>query len=100
MRHMARGDMGRSTITMRRLIVKKNVCFKSSQKLGLVHSAEKQGLVQPNIPFAQCPNHPLMGWCAPRCDQGRTNGAFTVRKLLLQPVHGGQESLKGPPARD
>ena len=94
MRYMTRRDMRGRSIAVRGLVIKKDVRLKGSQKLGLVHATEKQRFIQPDIPVPQRANHALMSRRTPSGDQGRAYRAFSVRKLLLQAVHGGQKGLK------
>ena len=60
MGHMAGGDMRAGGFTMRLLIVKENVRLVGSQEIGLIQAAEKDRLINTDIPGAQRTNDALM----------------------------------------
>ena len=60
-RHVPGGDHIDSASKMSLLVIKEQVGAERLKKAGLVQAAEEQGFVQPDVPFAQGTNHPLMG---------------------------------------
>ena len=98
-RHVPGGDHIDSASTMSLLVIKEQVGAERLKKAGLVQAAEEQGFVQPDVPFAQGTNHPLMGRRTARGEQCRPDRALFASKLGLDPVERGKKRLERSTAK-
>ena len=94
MRYMTGRYMVPGRLTMALLIIKKHICIKRLQKLPFVQTAQKQGLIDSNIPCSQGPDDTLMSRCSPCSDQASTNRDLASGKDLLNLLHSRQERFK------
>ena len=83
---MAGGHHTHRPLTVPFLVIKEQVRAKGLQKFGLVQTAQKQRLVQTNIPLTQGANYPFMGRRAAGCYQCRADRTLLVGELGLNTV--------------
>src|SRR5690606_34500839 len=74
-----------------RLVVEEHVGAEGTQEYALVEPAEKQTLINPDIPGAQCAHHPLVGRRGAGRHQRRSDRALLTRELALQLVQCGEK---------
>lgn len=85
--------------TVTGLIIEKHIGGERLKEGRLLQTAEKQRLVQTDVPFAQGANHPFMGGCRARRDQRRADRAACVGKLALQLIERSEKRFERPAAQ-
>src|SRR5437899_3378819 len=95
MRHVTRGDMLGRGVDVRALVVEKGVGAERAQYFALVEAAEEKNLVDTDVPCAQRPDDPLVGWRAACGDERRRNRARIIGKIRLDQMETGEEFLEG-----
>ena len=94
MRDMPSRHHTHGALTVPLLVIEEQISAEGLQKLGLVQAAQKQGLVQPNIPLTQGTNHPLMGRGTARRHQRSADRTLLIGKLGLNAIECSQERLE------
>src|SRR6478672_10392636 len=69
-RDVSRRNVLRGGLDVPTLVVEENVGAEGAQELTFVQAAEEERLVDADVPRAQRPDHPLVGGCAARGDEG------------------------------
>ncbi len=83
MGNMAGGDNFACFFAMTRLIIEKHIGSERLKKCRLFQAAEKQRLIQTDIPFAQGADHPFMGGRRAGGDQRCPNRAGSLGEFAL-----------------
>ena len=78
------------------LIVEKDIGAKAFEESTFIQPAQKQRLVNADVPTAQGADYPLVCGCRARSDERRTYWRSTGRVFGLDAVQGGQERRKRP----
>lgn len=99
MGHMPGGHHLPGFLAMAGLVVKKHVGGKRFKERRFFQAAEKQRLVQADIPLTQGADHSLMGRCRTRRHQRGADRARLIGELALQQIEGRQEALEWPTAQ-
>src|SRR5690606_4376893 len=83
-------------LTVPRLVIEEHVSPECAQEYAFVESAEKQALINTDIPGAQRPHHPLVGRRGTGRHQRRADRAPLARELALQFVQCGEKCHERP----
>src|SRR5512144_2057012 len=94
MRDMAGGHVLRRRFDMPSLIIEEYIRAERAQELALVEPAEKQRLVDADVPCAKRTDHPFVRRRAARRDERRADRARILRKIGLDPMQRGKEFLE------
>src|SRR4051812_20069546 len=94
MRHMTRRDVLERGVDVRALVVEEDVGAERAQEFALFEAAQKERLVDPDVPGAKGSNYTLVRRRAARGDERGANGTAVFGKVGLDAMQPREEFLE------